>query len=173
MMATFNDVENKILDWIFNITGREIILAHDGQGFKQRNPYALVWLKTYNVPNFQKRTLSTDGLTETIKTWTQVKVDLSLYGGNALQDASLLSHSLYSAKRYQDLYKIMGLGSVSDLNDLTALETGAMKTRIDMTVTFNTELEDSFTSDYFESIDVTINEETKPYSETIHVDSNP
>ena len=165
-MPTFNEIQDVILTWIKGITLREVVLDHDGQSPKPRGAYATVIITPYTVSGNQDSILSEDGLTETIKTQNLISVGINFYGANAIQDASKLSHSLYSAKRYEDLWQIIGFGECKEIEDLTALETGAQKVRARLVINFHAQLTDTFDSDYFDQVDVTVNNEERNYSET-------
>ncbi len=165
-MPTFNEIQDVILTWINGTTLREVVLDHDGQSPKPRGAYATVIISVYTVSGNQDSILSEDGLTETIKTQNLISVGINFYGGNAIQDASKLSHSLYSAKRYEDLWQIIGFGECKEVEDLTALETGAQKVRARLVINFHAQLTDAFDSDYFDQVDVTVKNEERNYSET-------
>ena len=165
-MPTFNEIQDVILTWINDTTLREVVLDHNGQSPKPRGAYTTVIIKPCTVSGNQDSILSEDGLTETIKTQNLISVEINFYGANAIQDASKLSHSLYSTKRYEDLWKFIGYGECKEIEDLTALETGAQKVRARILINFHAQLTDTFDSDYFDRIDITVNNKERYYSET-------
>lgn len=170
-MATFTDIENAILTWVNAITGREVVLADDDELYVPRVPYVLIKLTDNSTPNFMRPQQSSDGLSETVFSSSVVTCQIDVVGQSggttSKADAQRLAVSLKSMRRYQDLWKIMGLGAASAITDLTGLETGAFRHRHQFTVTFYAALQETFDADYFNTVDVTINEQTKPYTKVV------
>lgn len=154
--TTFNEMRDTILQWCLDITGRDLVLANAGEGPKPGVPYVEVYLTVQESPNYQTDTLSVDGLTETITAVCSVACQLDLYGGDAMQDASKLCRSLKSARRWLDLWIIIGLQNIEALRDLTALETGTRKQRAQVVINFTCCLFNDFDSDYFDQLPITI-----------------
>lgn len=165
-MATFVEVEDAILGWCASVSGREIVLENDDEDFVPRTPYVSVLLTTSTVPNSARSVLSNDGMTETVFSSAVITAKINTVGGDAQQAASRLTLSLKSMLRHQDLWVIMGYGEASDITNLTGLEVGAMRERREFTVTFNTGLQETFDANYFNEIEITVNEQTKPSTET-------
>lgn len=171
--TTLENLRNAILSWVFDITGRELALANAGQGAKERSPYCEVFISQYTNDYRGSNTLSSDGLTETISSTQPYTIALNLYGNNPMQDAGKLARSLYSAKRYLDLWKVCGLSQIDSVQDLTALETGAMKQRALLEFIVNANMADDFVSDFFDSIPIEIDIPEKNYTVTADGGSNP
>lgn len=172
-MTTFNTVRDDILQWIEDITSRPSLLANQSQSVSLDVPYIEMQLTQNDIPDSQNISLSQDGLTETISSEILITCVLNVYGGAAMQDALKLSRSLHSSARYEDLWQSLGLGGIGTVQDLTALETGEMKDRAQMEISFYATMSESFTSDYIDNIDITVQEEINPFSETFNGGSNP
>lgn len=156
--TTLNEIRDALLLWANDITGREVLLANsgDGEAPRPRNPYVEIFIEMFSNPATQVVTHSEDGLLETIKSNTLLTVTLDVYGNNPMQDTSKLMRSLYSARRYQDLWTICGLGGINEATDLTALERAALKQRAQISFTLYCILFDVFVSDFFTTVEIEV-----------------
>lgn len=152
--TTFNQIRDTVLQWVEDITGRALVLANAGEGPKPGVPYVEVYVTLAKSPSFQTSTLSEDGLTETIRAISTLDVQLDVYGGDAMQDASKLIRSLKSAQRWLDLWVICGLENVQELRDLSFLETASRKQRAQVVISLSCNLADDFVSGYAESVPI-------------------
>lgn len=171
--TTLDNLRDVLLQWCFDITGRVLVLANSGQGPKPSEPYVEVFLSSYDTPTFQVAKLSGDGLTETVTSNTLMSVQLDLYGNNPMQDASKLMRSLFSSQRFLDLWQISGLSGVDTVSDLTAIETGAMKQRANLIFRVYCLLEDTFSSDFSETVPISVNIPEKNYTEIVPGGEDP
>lgn len=171
--TTFDEMRDAILQWTLDITGRDLVLANSGEGPKPGVPYVEVYLTVQTSPNYQTDTISQDGLTETITAISSIACQLDLYGGDAMQDASKLCRSLKSARRWLDLWNIVGLQNIEALRDLTALETGTRKQRAQVVVNFTCCLSDNFSSDYFDQVPITIQDSDRIIDTDLPGGTNP
>lgn len=163
--VTFDELRDALLSWVADISGLVALLANsgDGEAPRPRTPYVEVFIDSNEVPTSQYESIDQDtGIVETVSAQTYLSVTLNVYGGNAMQVASRLCRSLYSAQRYVDLWKVCGLGGVESVVDLTALERGALKQRAEIKLMLYCVLYDTFDSDYFDSVpySITKNSET-------------
>ena len=172
-VTTFKEMRTSILQWCLDVTGRELVLANSGEGPKPGSPYVEVYLTQLENPDYQTDTLSLDGLIETITSICTVSCQLDLYGGDAMQDASKLCRSLKSAKRWLDLWGIMGLQNIEALRDLTALETGTRKQRAQVVVNFVCCLSNDFDADYFDRIPINLEDSDGIIYEDLPGGTNP
>lgn len=174
-VATLDEVRDAFLLWARTITGRKVVLANTANSEfpKLRVPYVEVFITSYENPTYQVSQLSEDGLTETVRAIIRQSIELNIYGGNAMQDASKLSRSLWTATRYLDLWKVCGLASVGVISDLSALETGAIKQRSNFIIQIYSTLLDTFAASFVDDLPVEISVDEKGFSKEYQGNENP
>lgn len=170
-MATTNyrELRNAIGQWCFDVTGRAMGISGSGEAAQPRSPYIIVIVSQDDFIGYPKRQVSEDGLTYTVTRTASFRVQIDIYGGDdkddsAMQDGSLLMNSLYNPVLFQDsganpqknLWEICGLINIEQMSDLSALETGLIKQRAQVVFNVVAEMSDSFTSDYYNKVEVDI-----------------
>lgn len=173
--TTITDLRDEFIAWVNSITSRPVVLANSGQGPKSRVSYGEIFISAYDAPTTQVITYSEDGETETVSSLDLLTIQINLYGDNPLRDASKLQHSLFSADRYLDLWQICGLSGITSIQDLTALETGAMKQRVLLEFRVYATLSDSVSADCIETVDIELDVPDYNFTETLAggVDPHP
>lgn len=186
-MATTNyrELRNVIGQWCFDVTGRVMRIAGSGEIDQPGVPYAVVWLNQDSFVGYPKKQLSEDGLIHTVTRTARFSVKIDVYGGDAdksaMQDASLLQNALFNPVLFQDsggapqknLWEICGLQSIESLDDLSALETGIIKQRAQLSFSIMAELSDSFASDYYDKVEVDVRRKEPDIDiETLTIDPN-
>lgn len=152
--TTLDEIRDAVIEWCTSITGRTVVLANTGQQARLNVPYIEVFIDNYDSPVFQKSTISDDGSKETIAANTFLSITLDIFGENSLQDASKLQRSLWSQKRFLDLWLICGLSSVENTIDLTSLQTGTRRQRGQFKFLVYCVLSNDFDSDTIETIEL-------------------
>ncbi len=167
--TTYRELRNAIVYWCSTTTARLTILSNSGELPQPSIPYASVFLNADNFLGYPKQQLSEDGLTYTVTRTVSVRVQIDIYGSEdkdttAMQDASLLQNALYNPVLFQDssgnpqknLWEICGLLNVESATDLSALETGIISQRAQLVFNVVAELSNSFTSDYYNKVQVDV-----------------
>lgn len=185
MTTNYRELRNAIGQWCFNTTGRTMRIAGSGEVEQPRVPYAVIWINEDASQGYPRTELSDDGLSYSVIHTAQYRIQVDVYGGtqdkSAMQDASLLRNSLYNpilfedsqSGQYKNLWEICGLLNTESINDLSALETGIIKQRAQFVFNILAEMEDTFTSDYFDKVEVNIKRSQPDMDiETITVDAN-
>ena len=172
MVTTFEQIKDTLAAWINLVVGRQIVLANEGEDARPRSPYVEIFLQSNAADTQPISVFSEDGLTQTISGRVLITVDLNVVGGQALRDANNLWYSLYAQERDLDLNLTLGLGGASEIRDLSFLETGSRKQRVNFQVTFYAVTSFVSNTSCIESIDVTICEGSSGYSVEFVVDSN-
>lgn len=97
---------------------------------------------------------------ETIKETAVLTLVVNTWGQTAEALANKLRASIWSSQRYgfDALWKYVGLGSVSTITDLSALESAQIGARYEFRVKLHTTLDHNFGADYAETIGVVVNE---------------
>ena len=156
MSTTFDEIRDAVLSWCNEITGRTVVLANTGEQAQLNVESVEVFISQITAPTFEESVISEDGLTETIESNTFLRVQLDVFGGNAMQAASKLARSLWSQRRYLDLWTIVGLSKINETLDLTALLTGTRRARAQFSFDVYCILADDFESDFIEEIETTL-----------------
>ena len=171
--TTLDALRDALLLWCSDITGRDIVLANSGEGAKPRVPYCEVFITQYGNNFRPSNNLDALGTTESINATELFSVSINAYGDNPMQDVSKLAKSLYSAKRYLDLWQISGLGQIKTTQDLTALETGALKQRALLEFTIYAQVGNDFASDFVETVPIDVSVPDKNYNAVADGGTNP
>lgn len=158
MLTTLKELEDAIYDWLLLATGREIVSGGYDEMQGSSVPSIAFEIKNINNHDHPTRSLSVDGLTESIEQSAEIKIKIVVLGGSAMQAINRVIASTWSATRSFDLWKICGLGGFTPPIDLTALETGALRQRWESTLTLYATIGEDFTGEYFESYKLTVNE---------------
>jgi len=166
MSVTIEEIRLGIISWGSNITGRTGVIGNSGEGPKLGVPYFEVFANQYDNSQFQSSEMISDD-EEEISANTNVTIDIDLYGGNPMSDASRLSRSLYAQERYLDLWSLgdncVGLLAIQPSQDLTFLENGRMKQRVRFSFILNCLLSQVFSASHIENVDITVEVNNKDY----------
>lgn len=87
---------------------------------------------------------------------TVVSFLVTLIGGSAMADAVRVCNGMRASQRTGDLYAVCGLWGVDPAQDLTALETGTMRTRAEFRVALSAAIETVFIRETIDAEQVTI-----------------
>ncbi len=142
-----------------------------GEGAAPNRPYMIYRLESFDLPDSIVNNIDEVGedFTQSIRAMTGVIFGLSFIGGDAFADAQRFMLSVRMTQRSGDLWKICGLSGFSPIQDLTALEVGAMRQRVDVKMTLFTSLELIETMENIESINFVVNEDALEYSRLLNV----
>lgn len=158
--TTIESARIVICDWVKTVLpSRAVILQNFGEMAKPNSPFVSVFINASEVPNGRVLTLSDDGLTQTVSTLLKLNVTFDILGGEAFDDMARLRNSIYSTDRFRDVFLTLGYGGAEALTDLTFLETGHLKPRVQMIMTFYARVNSDFASDYYASLPVTLERE--------------
>ncbi len=132
--TTLEALQARLVAWAVSISGREVVVEDEG-GPQPAAPFVSLSLR--RCTPFEHDRVGVSRETERVSTLCQVRWRVTLFGGAALTDASRLRASIWSAQRWWDLWLLSGLGSVSPINNLSALETGRIRARAEFQLTLN------------------------------------
>lgn len=144
--TTLEALEAEISAWCAQVTGRETVIEDDG-GPQPAAPY--LSLSVRSCTPMQHDRVEVDRQAETISTLHHVAFRLALRGGQAMADAARLRASVWSAQRWRDLWKIAGLGAVTAIQNLSALETGRIRARAEFQLTLHAVITTISAPEYF------------------------
>lgn len=158
-MPTLDQVKDSIYDWVDAATedGQTIIWLNEDDADYSGSKITLRILTDDTEAN-PSVTLDHENAQETIVEKAVLVLVINTYGEGAEALAKLLRASLYSSQRfgYDELWKYVGLGGSSAIQDLSSLESSEISDRHEFRVTLNTELEHTFSADYAETVGVTV-----------------
>ena len=150
--------------WCVAVTGREPVIEDEG-GPQPAAPY--LSLSVRSCTPMQHDRVDVDPLDETVNTLHQIVIRLALRGGQAMTDAARLRGSLWSAQRWRDLWKIAGLGTVTSIQNLSALETGRIRARAEFQLTLHAVITTTSTPEYFTAQYTDLYETDKDFVATV------
>lgn len=163
-MPTITQVEDAFAALLV-ATGREVVQGRIGEGPTPARPYAFWSLDNLELTDRPTRVI--DGvLQRVIATGTPLVFLVNVCGGNAMSDATQFALSFSQSQRLGDLYKIAGLSGISALQNLTAVELGNFRQRVELRVTLFAAIELTAPAELLENIDVTVTEPGKGFEET-------
>lgn len=162
--TTLEALEAVISAWCAQVTGRETVIEDDG-GPQPAAPY--LTLSVRSCTPMQHDRVEVDQQAETIRTLHHVVFRLALRGGQAMTDAARLRASVWSAQRWRDLWKIAGLGAVTPIQNLSALETGRIHARAEFQLTLHVVIATTSAPEYFTSQQIDLYETDAGFVATV------
>lgn len=191
-MASLTDVENAVAALLVSATGREIVQGRIGEGAVPAAPFVLWDLDRIDIQDFTRTELFepeaianpnvivlSDGNPEAVSTEAQqiiispntpLEFVINMIGGSAMADMVRFALSLRQSQRTADLYKLCGLSGVGPMLDLSAVEIGTYRQRVEMRLTLFTALDLTAPAELLETTRIHVVEASKqfyePYSYT-------
>lgn len=144
--TTLEALQATVVAWCGAVTGRETIVEDEG-GPPPAAPYLSLSIRSCTP--LQRDRIEVDRQDETISTLHRVVFRLALSGGQAMSDAARLRASLWSARRWRDLWTMAGLGAVTAIHNLSALETGRIRARAEFQLTLHAVIASASSPEYF------------------------
>lgn len=133
MIATIAQVENAFAA-LLALSGRVLVEGRVGEAGAPSSPYALWSLESLVLSDFPVRSI--EGVNQRIvSTGTPFEFLVNFCGGNAMGDAVQFALSFYQSQRLNELYKYCGLSGFTGPQDLTAVELGNFRKRVELRVT--------------------------------------
>lgn len=186
-MASLTDVENAVAALLVLSTGREIVQGRVGEGAVPAVPFVLWDLDRIEIQDFTRTELFdpsaivnpnvivlSDGDPEEVQTGTQqiiispntpLEFVVNMIGGSAMADMVRFALSLRQSQRTGDLYKLCGLSGVGPILDLSAVEIGTYRQRVEMRLTLFTALDLTAPAELLETSCVHVRENSKQFYE--------
>lgn len=162
--TTLETLQAAVLIWCGAVTGRETVIEDEG-GPQPAAPY--LSLSVRSCLPMQHDRVEVDQQAETIRTLHQIAFRLALRGGAAMADAARLRASLWSAQRWRDLWPISGLGAVTAIQNLSALETGRIRARAEFQLTLQAVITTASSPEYFTSQRIDLHETDQGFVATV------
>lgn len=166
-MQRLIDVENALAA-ILGANGRVVVQGRIGEGGAPATPYIMWRLDTLELPDFTVTNI--DGTDQMIiANNTPLEFVLDWVGGTAMADAALFGLSLRQSQRLFDLWRLCGLSGIGRLQDLSAVETGTFRQRVQTRLSLFTAVELTAPLELIETSVIQVREAAKGYDETFNV----
>lgn len=166
-MATLTQVEDAFAA-VLGLTGRQLVQGRIGEGPVPASPYAMWSLDNLELSDFPVKKI--DGvLQRVISTSTPIEFLVNICGGNAMADASQFALSFRQSQRLADLYRLCGLSGISRLQNLSAVEVGTFRQRVELRVTLFAAVELTAAPELIDTSCVRVTSQTPVFDETFCV----
>lgn len=154
-MPSVLTLERAVADFLLAVApARVLVKANDSEAGQPAGPFTEYDLNT--AGGLSKALARVDSAQDVQAIAATITVRLRFFGGAAMQDAVNTALSLHATQRTFDLYAVCGLLGVSNPVDLTALELGTMKPRVDMTLTLSAMLDWTTEAETIGSVQITV-----------------
>lgn len=165
---TLTQVEDAFAAVLALLPGREIVQGRIGEGPAPSVKYSIWSLDGLELSDFPVKTI--DGVVQrVISTSTPLEFLVNICGGNAMADASQFALSFRQSQRLADLYRLCGLSGISRLQNLSAVEVGTYRQRVELRVTLFAAVELSAPAELLETSCVTVTSAAPVFDETFCV----
>lgn len=164
MIATITQVEDAFAALLSQL-GRVVVQGSIGEGAAPSVPYAMWNQESIELSDFPLITV--DGVEQhIISTNTPFVFLVNIVGGQAMQDAVKFGLSFRQSQRLNELYKYCGLSGISQLQDVSAVEVGTFRQRVQLRVTLFAAVDLLAAPETLEHQDTTLNVPGLEFGET-------
>lgn len=167
-MPSLIDVENALAALLPGATGRIVVQGRAGEDGAPAAPYVMWRLDWLELPDFTI-TESESGEQVIIAANTPIEFVLNWAGGNAMADAVAFGLSLRQSQRAFDLWRLCGLSGLGRMQDLSALEVGTFRQRVEVRLALFTAVDLTAPLELIETSVIQVREAAKGYDETLKV----
>lgn len=165
MIATITQVENAFAALLSQL-GRVLVEGRVGEAGAPAQPYALWSLERLVITDFPRITI--EGADQhIIATGTPFEFLVNLCGGDAMGDAAKFILSFRQSQRLNELYKLCGLSGFDGPRDLTAVELGNFKKRVELRVTLFAAIDLTAPAEFMETSCVEVRSDAPEFDETV------
>lgn len=162
-MATLTQVEDAVAA-LLGALGRELVQGRIGEAPSPAEPYALWSLDRLTLSDFPVKSFG-DVNQVIVSTNTPLEFLIDLVGGPAMADAVRFGLSLRQTQRTADLYKLCGLSGITSPQNLSAVEVGTYRQRVQLRLTLFTAVELTAPVEYIDTICVNVKSQEPEFDE--------
>lgn len=167
-MPTLTQVENAFAAVLALLPGREIVQGRIGEGPVPATKYSVWSLDGLEFSDFPIKRV--DGVEQlVIATSTPLEFLVNICGGDAMADAAQFALSFRQSQRLADLYRLCGLSGISRLQNLSAVEVGTFRQRVELRVTLFASVDLTAEPELIETSCVRVAEQAQEHDETFCV----
>lgn len=164
MIATITQVEDAFAALLSQL-GRVVVQGRIGEGSAPSQPYAMWDLESMEMSDFPLKGL--DGPNQiVVSTNTPMIFLVNIVGGQTMQDAAKFAASFRQSQRLNELYRYCGLSGISPLQDVSAVEVGTFRQRVQLRVTLFAAVDLLAPAEYLETSCVRVTSEAPEFDET-------
>lgn len=167
MISTITQVENAFAA-LLALSGRVLVEGKVGEAGAPATPYAIWSLENLVISEFPFTEIEGE-IQRVISAGTPFEFLVNFCGGDAMGDAARFALSFHQSQRLNELYKVCGLSGISGPRDLTAVELGNFRKRVELRVTLFAAIDLAAPAELIETIDTTVTEDSKSFTETTQV----
>ena len=165
-MATIVEVEDAVAALLAAL-GRTVIQGRIGEAPNPAEPYAMWSLDNLELSDFPVITVDDAGTEQSIvSTNTPLEFLVNIVGGPAMADAVRFGLSLRQSQRTLDLYALCGLSGLTPFQNLSSLEVGTYRQRIEFRLTLFAAVDLIVPPEWIETQCVQVREAGKEFDET-------
>lgn len=153
-------------------TGREVIEGRVGETAAPAKPYFMFSVDDFTPQDFpvvEIKEALPDDLQVVTSTATPITFLIDVVGADAMTDASRAMLSLRISQRAFDLYAICGLLGISRPINLSALELGTHRSRVQFRLTLSAALDFTAASEVIDSIEIAVKEPVVEFDKTLTI----
>lgn len=164
MIATITQVEDAFAALLSQL-GRDVVQGRVGEGPVPSTPYAMWDLESVELSDFPITMVG--GVDQHIvSTGTPFIFLVNIVGGQAMTDAARFGLSFRQSQRLNELYKYCGLSGISAMTDVSAVELGNFRQRVQLRVTLFAAVDLLAAPETLDHQDTTLNAPGLGFSET-------
>lgn len=158
-MATIRDIQDSIREWVaLALPAREFQFENEELP-TPTTPWVTVYVNSITPLQHDIGDMLDDPLTpgdsfERQRGLSTINIKVSVWDGDALNDAKRLRVSTSASFAIYTLYSVMGRSSITPLIDLTSDSEGKRMRRAEFTLTGYSDLTEDYTIDYFNELDL-------------------
>lgn len=167
MAASLTDVENEVAALLAAL-GRTPVQGRVGEGPAPASKYAGWYMRRIELQDSIRSSIES-GQQVIVAANTPLEFMIDLCGGDAMGDAVKFGLSLRQSQRTSDLYKIAGLSGVSEFLDISGVELGVWRNRVNFRLSLFAALDLTAAAEQIEEIPITVNVPAMEHTETVRV----
>lgn len=167
MIATITQVEDAFAA-LLALSGRVLVEGRVGEAGAPAVPYAIWSLESLVISDFPVKSI--DGSNQHIvSTGTPFEFLVNFCGGDAMGAAAKFILSFRQSQRLNELYKLCGLSGFTGPKDLTAVELGNFRKRVELRVTLFAAIDLTAPAELWETVVTTVASDMPEFEKTVSI----
>lgn len=153
-MTTLKQIENDVMAYCRRVVPVRELHIENQDISAPSEPYVAVSLDVVGTSEHDVSTYNEDHTEQEVRGLSLVRVRLSVWGGNASQDANRLQKGLQTDDAIFDVFNHMGKGDVKSVNNLTLKVNGKLKPRYEFEFMGHAALSETYQTSYFDKVEL-------------------
>jgi len=171
-MATLLEVQRALGQVLKDLADvpRVMVVGRVSEGAVPKSPYIVYRLDKIQMDPQDPTVIVDDANTQQVMAnATPLEYVVEWVGGDAMGAAFRFSNLIFATQRTADLYAVCGFLDISDLMDLSGLELGTMRARVQARVTLNASLTSTAAAETIEHQGLRVIEQPHSFDKTFTV----